>query len=86
MAPRTVKSGPMCCVIIDYQEYLLPMDKGMRLVELMSHAVPCNLGYDESRTTYHPKKDAPEVSMRTVNPNQVRAAREPSAPLLLGND
>lgn len=46
MATRPVKSATqMCVVTLDYTEYLLPMSKGLALVDLMQHAQRCDSRY-----------------------------------------
>lgn len=82
------KPAAMCCVTIGYDDYLLPADKGMRLVDLMQHAVRCDRQYAEGKI-WIIDADQPEISMTIVKPSQVRPAVKKDdrpSPFLLGND
>lgn len=71
MATRTTKRVTMCAVSIDYATYLLPADKGMRLVDLMKDAVKCRDGFPGARS-YCVSGDQPELSMAIIKPSQLR--------------
>lgn len=49
MATRSPKSAPQCIVTIDYQDYALPLDKGLQLVAIMQQAKRCSVGYTGKR-------------------------------------
>lgn len=72
MATRQVKNVQMCCVAIGYQHFLMPFDKGMRLVELMQHAVSCQQDWHEHQNRYV-IGEQPTVEFVAVKPNQVVA-------------
>jgi len=59
----------MCCVTIGHMTLLMQADKGMKLVELMLHAVECERGYRI------PEKymvgDQPRVELFMVKPGQI---------------
>lgn len=69
-APK--KAVPMCCVSIDYRSYLMPVDKGMKLVELMQFAFETDPSYGDRSYTYH-IGDQPAVQFTLVKPAQIRA-------------
>jgi hypothetical protein len=65
------KPVSMCCVTIGgFEEFLMPADKGMKLVELLQHAVHCRRDYESHDYRYH-VKDAPAVELRLVKPSQI---------------
>jgi hypothetical protein len=75
----------MCCVRIGYQEFLMPADKGMKVVELMTSAVDCDKQYLERGYSYT-LRDQPDVSFNLVKPDQIRlpqATAPIQAPTLL---
>jgi hypothetical protein len=45
MATRSTKPTSICRVSIDHRDYLMPADKGMKLVELLQPAVECRRDY-----------------------------------------
>ncbi|MFM9901157.1 MAG: hypothetical protein ACKVOT_09085 [Polaromonas sp.] len=70
MATTPKKTVPMFCVRIGYQQFLMPMDKGIKLVELMSSAFQCDETYDGAR--HYEVEDQPEVTLASVKASQVR--------------
>jgi hypothetical protein len=82
VATRPLKNVAMCCVRIDHFEYLLPADKGMKLVELMQHAVCCDTHYESRGYTYR-VHDAPAVEFALVKPSQIVMPQGARAPLAL---
>lgn len=80
MATRSAKTAQICCVTIGYRTYLLPIDKGMKLVELMASALECSEQYAGGRMTYTPG-EAPRVEFTTVKPDQITT---PLAPAPIG--
>ncbi|SOZ12060.1 hypothetical protein [Cupriavidus taiwanensis] len=64
------KAVPMCVVSIGYQDFLMPVSSGMKLVDLMSTAVGCETrGYPTEVTI----RDQPEIRMEMVKAKQIRA-------------
>jgi len=61
----------MCCVTIGFNSYLLPADKGMKVFELMQHAVECEKGYGATNYTFAPG-GPPNVECKVVRADQVR--------------
>lgn len=78
-APR--KPVPMCCVTIDHNTFLLPVDKGMKLVELMQHAVSCDCRYDAGYR--YLVRETPSIELAVVKPSQVVMPRGAEPPLAL---
>lgn len=76
---KTAKAQPaMCNVTIEYVELLLPADKGLKLVELLQHAVTCRKRYEEGGQTYTAEEAVP-VEFTSVKLSQIRMPR-PAAP------
>lgn len=74
----TRKAVPMCVVTVDFQDYLMPVTSGMKLVELMSKAVKVEArGYPTEVSML----DQPDVRMEMVKPSQIRQPRPKTAPL-----
>lgn len=84
MSTRATKPVPMCCVQIGYESYLLPSDKGMKVVELMQSAFTCERNYGPTGFTYQ-AVEQPNVEFALVRANQVVAPKGDSkcAPLAL---
>ena len=59
------KPVPMCCVNIDFNYYIMPADKGMKLVELLQTAFKANKNYDDRGYVYG-VGDQPEVDRKSV--------------------
>lgn len=78
MSRVPAKPTPMCCVSISYFDLLLPADKGMKLVEILTHAIEVKKDYDEGGYVYVPQQ-APEVQYSAVKTHRIRAPRT-SAP------
>lgn len=75
MAIRTVKSAtPMCVVTIDFNEYLLPLNKGLALVALMQNAKTCDARYDgvSLKKTVWTEAQPPRIGLEAVTANQVK--------------
>lgn len=68
--PRHAKPVPMCCVSIGYQDFLLPFAAGMKLVELMQHAVVTQKHFG-GRTYQYFVGDQPSAEFVAVKPNQI---------------
>jgi hypothetical protein len=69
------KPVPMCCVTIDHNDFLLPVDKGMKLVELMQHAVACYRNYEEHGYRYA-VRETPSIELTVVKPSQIVMPRD----------
>jgi len=78
MATRPAKStAQMCVVTIDYHEYLLPLNKGLALVDLMQHAKKCNSNFSISaKKLFYTEDAAPQIEMEVVSANQLKSAAE----------
>jgi hypothetical protein len=75
------KAVAMCCVAIDHNSFLLPVDKGMKLVELMQHAVACNIRYEAGYR--YLVRETPSIELTLVKPSQVVMPRGAELPLAL---
>lgn len=86
MKTTTDRSKPVqiCCVSIGYDSFIMPADKGMKVVELLQSAFKCNKDYAERGYVYTVGSQ-PEVELALVRSDQVRAPAEQSssAPLRL---
>jgi hypothetical protein len=67
---------PLCCVSIGYQDLLMPATEGMKLVELLRHAVECNRSYDRRETFVVSEKEL-DVRYCSVSANQVVMPAQP---------
>lgn len=65
------KPVPMCCVSINYSYYIMPADKGMKLVELLQTAFKTNKDYGDLGYVYG-VGEQPEVEFALVKPSQIR--------------
>lgn len=74
MKPTNNRTKPvqLCCVQIGYSSYLMPADKGMKVVELLQSAVDCKKDYAERGYVYTVGTQ-PEVELALVRSDQVRA-------------
>jgi len=73
-APVTKKPVAMCCVSIAYNDYLMPADKGMKLVELLQSAFAARKGYGDHGYTYA-FGEQPSVELSLVKASQIKARR-----------
>ncbi|MFY3986084.1 hypothetical protein ACOTJH_29120 [Achromobacter xylosoxidans] len=71
MATTKGQGGAMCCVTIGYQHFLLPADKGMRVLEAMQHAVGCERNYDHDEGERFFANDPPRINYELVRASQV---------------
>ncbi len=72
------KPVTMCCVTLDFKHYLIPADKGMKLVELLQSAFECEKTYEARGGYAYEVREQPEhVSLEIVRPGQIRQARPP---------
>lgn len=77
MARAPAKATPMCCVSIGYRDFLLPADKGMKLVEILTHAIEVDKDYEDGGYVYTPQQP-PEVQYSAVKTGRIRAPRAPA--------
>lgn len=84
MTTRQTKPVAMCCVTIDYQEFLMPADKGMKVVELLQSAFKCERRYDERSDRKYYIGEQPQVEFALVRSNQVAEAAVPAPVRRLG--
>lgn len=82
-APK--KPVAMCCVTIGYHEYLLPADKGMKLVEILQLAFQTEKQYGASGFVYY-VGDQPEVGLNLVKASQLKQKPKDGDQLLIGGD
>ncbi len=71
------KAVAMCCVTIGYRDYLMPADKGMKVVELMQSAFECEKGWGSLNHNYVPGEQ-PQVCFEMVRPSQIKAPPAPA--------
>lgn len=74
--PRSAKSNAQMCVVsIDFTEYLLPLTKGLALVELMQHAKKCDSSYRHSglQKTILTDDTIPTIELDVVSAGQIKA-------------
>ena len=67
----TKKPVAMCCVTIGYMVYLMPADKGMKVVELMQEAFDTSKSYEDRGYCYH-VGEQPSVEYCLVKPSQLK--------------
>lgn len=68
------KPAPMCCVSIAHSDYLMPADKGMKLVELLQSAFKARRDYGDGGYTYV-IGEQPSVELSLVKASQIKARR-----------
>lgn len=73
------KPVTMCCVHIGYRGYLMPLDKGTKVVELMQAAFECEQRYEDGHT-YLVGEQPSGVSLEIVRPSQIRHPKPPAPP------
>lgn len=83
----TRKQASMCCVSIGYQDFLLPTDKGLSVVELLKDAVPCTKRFDDGQY-YTTRPQTLELGVTIVSSAQVRneANQATATPALANHD
>lgn len=72
MATTKKQGAAMCCVTIGYQDFLMPADKGMRVLEAMQHAIGCERNYDRVDGEAFYASEAPSVKYALVRAEQIR--------------
>lgn len=83
-APK--KPVAMCCVTIGYHKYLLPSDKGMKLVEILQSALQTEKQYDSRLNCVYYVGDQPEVGLTLVKASQLKQKPKDGDQLLIGMD
>lgn len=73
----------MCCVTVEFSSYLMPADKGMKLVELLQHAYACRVDFGDRDYTFQPEPQQPRVEFKLVRANQVLPPAAPDKPKVL---
>jgi hypothetical protein len=77
----------IACVTIDYNHYLLPMSKALKVMELLNGAVKCERTYDLKRD-YQLSGQQVDLQMSMVKHSQIfmRDAKPAAGTLALGYD
>lgn len=77
----------LCCLTIGYREFLMPADKGMKVLALMKGATECNRQYEQGDYVFE-AEDEVCIEYRTVKAAQVRRKKpaKPPAPLAIGHE
>lgn len=66
----TRKAVQMCCINIGYYRLLIPMEKGMKVITLLSEAVECTLDLDGKGVRYQ-INEQPSIDFTMVRPDQI---------------
>jgi hypothetical protein len=87
--PAAIKKPvAMCCVSIAHNDYLLPADKGMKLVELLQSAFETRKDWGDRSFSYQ-VGDQPHVEFCLVKASQIKPKRtdtNDAGQLLLGGN
>lgn len=77
---RAAKSSqaPLCVVQIGFQQLLLPIAKGLKVIELLQGAAEVELAFDEGRV-YRVGKQ-PRIELTTVQPSDIEWPEAPPQP------
>lgn len=70
MATTKKQHGAMCRVTIGYQDFLMPADKGLRVLQAMQHAIGCERRYDGRDESFF-ATDQPRVEYSLVRAAQI---------------
>ena len=73
MTRVTKRAVSMCCIRIGYQHYLMPADKGLKVIDLLQAAFECREEYGERNYLYYPQEGQPQVELKLVRQEQLRA-------------
>lgn len=76
----TTRPQQLCCISIGFNDYLMPMDKAMKVMDLMQHAFECNKHYAERGYEYHVEQQ-PQCGIDMVKPSQVKTPNGEVIPL-----
>lgn len=83
MSRTPAKPVQLAHLQISYFSFILPVDKAMKIAELMQHAVECSMSYDDRKS--FTLKDQPEVSFELVKSSQIHAPNaQPEQATFLG--
>lgn len=80
------KPVQMCCLTLNYTNYILPADKGMKVVALMQSAVPCNEDYEDRQFIYRATEEPTAVEFKLIQPSQLRGPKVSAAILQIGHE
>jgi hypothetical protein len=67
------KTVPMCCVSLDYHDYLMPSKDGLKVVELMQSAILCEREYVSGTGLRFTRGEPPDVGYRAITPSQINS-------------
>lgn len=87
MAARTPRAGTtLCSVSIGHRDFVMPLDKGLKLIALLKDATECDR---ESRSPdykvfYYVSRSQPAISMEVLAEGQFK--KTPSPERHLGDD
>lgn len=74
------KSVQMCCVTLGYTNYVMPADKGMKVVALMQSAVSCSEEYEDQQWIYRTDEEPKAVEFKLIQQGQLRGPMAPASP------
>ncbi|WP_153012817.1 hypothetical protein [Pseudacidovorax intermedius] len=77
MAGRKPPAGPLGCLEIGYQHFVLPMDHAQKALALLAAALVCEEHYEDGETVYRqdPDRRATRMSVKLVRPEQLQDAQ-----------
>ncbi|MCD0281292.1 hypothetical protein JWH04_20510 [Xanthomonas melonis] len=70
------KNGPTCVVTIGFQNLLMPMAEGMKVVALLASAVEVEHDYESARRSGYIVGEPVQVRFETVTAAQIRVRRD----------
>lgn len=89
-APRAPKAASSMCLVTigGLMSVVMPTDKGLKVMDLLQHAIECQPDYiGGSGYVYKLQDHAVQTELKIVQANQLRAAKpQQRDPLLLGRD
>lgn len=70
------KPVQMCCLTLNYTNYVMPADKGMKVVALMQSAVPCEENYEGPQGfVYRAIDEHKAVEFKLIQASQLRGPK-----------
>lgn len=66
----TRQQKEMCCLRIGHAEYLIPIDNGLKIIQLMRGSIECEIDYRSHPLKYRCTR-ATEVELRSVSADQI---------------
>ncbi len=69
---RAKPAVQMACVSIDYQDFLLPADKAMKVLALMQEAAKCDHRYRERTEVFEVGEEPLRLALKLINADQIR--------------